>query len=820
MEKFEGQVPKSRAGLAFFGALVFFVGGFSTGYAETMSSRSTSGSNSSSGVTSIPVPDVELEKIGLLISPFPACEGLQLVDSDTYRKNETQWRKVSLSPDFKGPIEFVPSTSMFRSFNAQSALKPGSMSPTQFLESVGQRAIYDLNSGLQQYRELKECVAQKTVSTICEKLRDGFKLGFERNGPALRKALARSAFVDSLYVSRAIALNDPSDFVNSRMEIKKAGVFGASPHRALSGDELSAARADMRQAFATAKKDYYETVEARLSERQKEGGWSKETIDRQRFAMTSPQALTAAIGSRMAEYRAARVADYYRAMTDSPQLAYSVSVPQSDTELSKILDKMIADGESQLKKTTEALVGAKASSQSNSRSRGKLTDHHLKLAGYSSTIEKVLRDEAMNSKPPGRPQHCGLAFGLHNELLASQSADGLLITGALITAPIGAAIALPRLALMIGAGSLASGAGLSSVIVGTGISTGLLSAGRDIALAQSALSEVRTGLRTADDARSAVSAGNLAVIGVATTVALGIKPSLVSVTRAASNGSKVTRAGSSAAATSKVKTPSTINETTGTPILRKVLDVSRLKPSLKLLKASKNPTADSLSHLDDGIYIYGIDKKGNTGIIPRNLDPGGPIDESSTFIGSHIGLRTVMKDALGEDVEFVSAGEVIVRNGRTMAVTNGAGSFKNGSEHLEFGVEQLKQRGLKIDGRTEIRDFSKNLYEDPHDAVAIQIPIEIKVFRDPALRDLHSQTASLVTRVDAQGIATGDELFEKALGIQGVDSTAAYHAFSIYRRWQNPAEGTAYSFDGIYSHIGPENYRAALQVIKRVAGDP
>ncbi|MDZ4084823.1 MAG: hypothetical protein U1E10_17910 [Bdellovibrionales bacterium] len=778
--------------------------------------RSTTGASGVSRTqVNPPTSETELEKIGQLSSPFPACEALKLVDSESYKKNESRWRQVSLGSDFKGPIELVPSTSMFKSFDGQSANKPGSMSPTQFLESVGQRAVYDLNSGLEQYRDLKKCVAENTNSVICEKLKDGFKRGFEKSGPALRNALARSAFVDSLYVSRAIAMNDPSDFVNSRMDIKKAGVFGATPHRALSGEELSAARADVRQAFANAKKDYYEMVEARLAERQKEGAWTKDIIDRERLTMTSPQALSAAIGSRMADYRAARVADYYRAMTNSPQLAYSVSVPQSDREMMKILDRMIADGESQLKKTKETLAGAKASSQSNSRSRGKLTDHHLKLAGYSSTVEKVLQDEAMQSKPQGRPMHCGLAVGLHNELLASQSADGLLIAGALITAPIGAAIAVPRLAMAIGAGSLASGAGLSSVVVGTGISSGLLSAGRDVAIAQSALSEVRTGLRTADDARAAVSAGNMAAIGVATSVALGIKPSLVAVGRSSANASKVTHVAA------KVKFPPAIQETVGQTIRGKVMDVSRLRTSLKLLKANDKSAADSLSKLEDGIYIYGIDRKGNVGMIPRNLDPGGSIDETSTFIGSHLGLRAAMKDAVGGEVDFVSAGEVIVRNGRTMAVTNGAGSFKNGTEHLEFGVEQLKQRGLKVDGRTEIRDFSNknNFYEDPHDAVSDQIPREIKVARDPVLRDLHKETSGLVARVDAQGVATGDEFFERALGLEGIDSTAAYHAASVYRRWQNPAEGTAYSFEGIYSHIGPEKYREALQVIRRVAGD-
>lgn len=816
MDHFERHIRKRGNSVVLSIAFFIVAVGFRDVHAEAVRVRSTtSTSGASRAQLNPPTSEAELEKIGQLSSPFPACESLKLVDSEVYKKNESQWRRISLGSDFKGPIELVPSTSMFKSFDGQSAKKPGSMSPTQFLESVGQRAIYDLNSGLEQYRELRTCVAQKTDSTLCEKLKDGFKRGFERNGPALRNALARSAFVESLYVSRAIAMNDSSDFVNSRMELKKAGVFGASPHRALSGEELAAARADVRQAFANAKKDYFAMVEARLFERQKEGAWTKDIVDRERLTMTSPQALTAAIGSRMADYRSARVADYYRAMTGSPQLAYSASVPQSDAELSKILDKMIADGESQLRRTSEALAGAKASSQSTSRSRGKLTDHHLKLAGYSSTIEKILREEAMRSKPQGRPLHCGLAIGLHNELLASQSADGLLIAGALITAPIGAAIAVPRLAMAIGAGSFASGAGLSSVIVGTGISSGLLSAGRDLATAQSAMTEVRTGLRTSEDARAAVSAGNMAAIGVATSVALGIRPSLVAVARTSASASKVTQV------SSKVKFPPAIQETTGQAIKGKVMDVSRLRTSLRLMKESDKSTANSLSKLEDGIYIYGIDKKGNVGLIPRNLDPGGSIDESSTFIGSHLGLRSAMKDAMGGEIEFVSAGEVVIRNGRTMAVTNGAGSFKNGTEHLEFGVEQLKQRGLKVDGRTEIRDFSnkKNFYEDPHDAVSEQIPREIKVARDPVLRDLHTETSGLVAKVDAKGVATGDQFFERALGLEGVDSTAAYHAASLYRRWQNPAEGTAYSFEGIYSHIGPEKYREALQVIKRVAGE-
>ncbi len=755
----------------------------------------------------------DLHKIGKVSSPFPACASVNLIDSDLHKKFATEWRRVSMSSGFSGPIEIVPSTSMFKSFDVASSIKPGMKSPAQFLESVGQRAIYDLNAGLQQYRDLKMCIEAKDASVICGKLRDGFVAGFQRNGQAMRDALARSAFVDNNYVSRAIAMNDPSAFVNSRLEITKAGVFGVSSHRPLSGQELSDARADVRQEFDRARKEYLAMVERRLQDGRENDSWSPDVVDRERLRMTSPQALTAAVSSRMSDFRVARVGDYYRAMTESPQLAYATSAPKADIEKLEIIGKMIADGERQLERTREALDGAKRSQS------GKITKDHLTLAGYSSTIDKILADEAESSRPLGRPLHCGMATGLHNELLSSQAANGLLIAGALVTAPIGAAIAVPRLAIALGAGAFASGTGLTTLIVGTGVSSGLLSAGNDIVNARNAMAEVRTGLRSAEDARDAVSAGNVAVTGVATSVALGLKPTWASISRsaarssAAKSGSKVVRAVSNA------KVPATIQETVGQAIHGKVMDVARLRTSLKLVKGNDKSAAEAFSRLDDGIYIYGVDKNGNAGLIPRNLDPGGSIGENSTFIGSHLGLRVAMKDALGQEINFVSAGEVIVRNGRTMAVTNGAGSFKNGTEHLEFGVQQLRQRGLKIDGRTEIRDYSKNVYEDPHDIVSTQVPLEIKVQRDPALRSLHQETSGLVAKVDAKGVSTGDELFEKALELDGVDSTAAYHAASLYRRWQNPAEGTAYSLEGIYRHIGPENYREALNVIRRLGGE-
>lgn len=804
----------SRALLA---TLLLFSFVSQTAWARAEVVRAGSATGSSSGKShsgQSASADVDRSKIGQVASPFPACETLNLVDSDLLKKNETQWRQLSMRSDFGGPIEAVPSTSMFKSFNASSALKPGSQTPTQFLENVGQRAIYDLNSGLQQYRDLKQCVQQQDASVLCTKLREGFRRGFDINGPLLRAALARSSHVEPLYVSRAVAMNDSSDFVNSRMEIGKAGVFGVSSHKPLSSEELSSARADIRREFDKAKKEYLEMVETRLSERQRQESWPKETVDRERLRMTSPQALTAAVGMRMSEFRLARVSDYYRAMTASPQLAYSTSMPKSDSDLSKVIDKMIQDGEQQLKKTNEVLAAAKKASQNGSSQ--KLSDHHLKLAAYSSTMQKVLAEEALRPNSGGRPQHCGLAVGLHNELLSSQAVDGLLVAGALITAPIGAAIAVPRLAMAVGASSFAAGTGVSSIVVGTGISSGLISAGRDIAHARSALNEVRTGVRAAEDARASVSAANLAAIGVATSAAVMLKPTLQAAGKVVSSGRQAQAVSAGLAKNSRPVFPAPIKETVGQSIHGKVMDVPRLRSAMKLIKAKSDGTSASLTNLDDGIYIYGIDKKGNTAIIPRNLDPGGEIGSNSTFIGSHLGLRAAMKDALGEEIEFVAAGEIVQRNGRTMMVSNGAGSFKNGSENLSFGVEQMKQKGLKVDPRTEIRDYSKDTFLDPHDVVSVQVPKEIQVARDPALRDLHRETSGLVARVDAKGVATEDEFFTRALALDGVDSTAAYHATVLIRRWQNPAEGTAYSFEGLYSHIGPEKYQEALKVIRRV----
>ena len=249
----------------------------------------------------------------------------------------------------------------------------------------------------------------------------------------------------------------------------------------------------------------------------------------------------------------------------------------------------------------------------------------------------------------------------------------------------------------------------------------------------------------------------------------------------------------------------------------KVKDLARLREQTKIIVSGDPRSSKALSGLEDGIYVWGVDGRGRIAVLNRNMDPGVRGD-TSQFLGSHSGLMRVLRSGSGNSrANFVATGEIVRRNGRTMVVDNASGTYPGGAENLNYGVRRLRGAGLEVDERTQIQDLSKVKTYDPHDAAYLQVPIEIRVSRDPKLKSLHEETKRVMAKVDRKF----QDRFELMKAMENVSLSkgwSPYTASYIFDRWSNPTEGTAYIFDTIYRQAGSdEKFRALLEALEKTA---
>ena len=184
-------------------------------------------------------------------------------------------------------------------------------------------------------------------------------------------------------------------------------------------------------------------------------------------------------------------------------------------------------------------------------------------------------------------------------------------------------------------------------------------------------------------------------------------------------------------------------------------------------------------------------------------------------MGSHSGLIRVLRNQ-GRDSEFVATGEFLRRNGRVFSVDNASGTYPSGTENLQYGVGRLKRIGLEIDGKTRTIDASIAQKQGAHDAAFRQIPIEARVANDPKLNALYEETRRAMKKADRR---FEDEPAFVAIS-ESVPTMDRLGMSNLYERWQNPSEGTAYSFYEVLQNRfdgDVERYRAALRELEKAA---
>lgn len=274
-----------------------------------------------------------------------------------------------------------------------------------------------------------------------------------------------------------------------------------------------------------------------------------------------------------------------------------------------------------------------------------------------------------------------------------------------------------------------------------------------------------------------------------------------------------------------VPPPSVIKKSERFVLEGKILDV-------KILGDAAEKTKALLPDLPDGTYTYVVDTNRELAVIPRSLDPGiqafpDPLTSRGNFLGSHEGLVRYLEakaNATAEGpfikTELLSAGELVVRNKRVIAVTNGAGTFHNDLSHLEFGAAELKAAGLPISARTEYLDYSTGILMDPHVKAVTQIRTEIAALRNPKFVVLLSDMRKLMLSIDrgfpnkaefsTDVIAAAKDTSESSLRFKGVMFLA---------KWEAPLESEIQSLYSALQSSGEEKIRAWMKSMEEYVAE-
>lgn len=251
----------------------------------------------------------------------------------------------------------------------------------------------------------------------------------------------------------------------------------------------------------------------------------------------------------------------------------------------------------------------------------------------------------------------------------------------------------------------------------------------------------------------------------------------------------------------------------------KLFDVAKLKAKTTVLDVSVSSNA-KLPQLGERTYLYVIDKSQRLAITERFLDPGAdvPLTARTKFLGSHEGLKRMLQNGSSENVELVAAGEIVIRNGRVFAVGNGAGTYPGGTENLNYALAKLKKAGLKIDDRTDVRDYSKNAYRDPHDFEGMQTLRAIRELRDPKFSAFFDQCRRVMTVVDGK-FPNAENFYIMAKASTGDErlQTAYYRAARLLIPWSDAANNEVWAAHRFYEDFGDEAGRAALQALEDYA---
>lgn len=447
----------------------------------------------------------DLLKRGAQKSPFEACKGVMLVEDDAYKKNKAFWEKYSSDCKDKATVQTMPSTGMFKSFSGKLGDNlSGMLTANAFLSKVGDRAVKDLTQGINDLKNLKNCANDpsyaRETKVNCSKMKEDFLSRIRAEGPAFRKSLAYLTHYDSGKEMGAFLRKDHKFYMNSDLRVAMPGVVVASGQGGLKGAELAEVNSSVKGAYDKAIAEYSQVVEDRIAERKLQG----EEAERERKRLLEEKNVLHFVSGKMSELKGAKHAEYLRAISRAPQLAYLSSESPSEGDYKKALDKMISDAEQSLKESKEALE-----SGSLSRESDKMDKNLLRFAGYTAVIEKVLAEE--NAKR--EPTSCAVATAVLNELSSVKGQAGVTAMVGLITLPMGVgAFGARGVALLTGGKVALSSTAAVATATAMGIAGGSLLTAHDMKVAETSERNFKTGLTKYEDAKDDINGGVVAAV--------------------------------------------------------------------------------------------------------------------------------------------------------------------------------------------------------------------------------------------------------------------------------------------------------------------
>lgn len=276
--------------------------------------------------------------------------------------------------------------------------------------------------------------------------------------------------------------------------------------------------------------------------------------------------------------------------------------------------------------------------------------------------------------------------------------------------------------------------------------------------------------------------------------------------------------------TTPAPVPSVIERWVDVPLVEKVIELERLKSAVTIISPS-SPPSGALRKLEPGTYVYVIDKQGRIAIASRAIDPGPDAIETAgaTFLGSHEGLVRMLENptaspgAIAARVEVVSAGEIVIRDGRVMAVSNGSGTYRGSGEHLRYGVGRLHAAGVDIDGRTQFLDYSTGQIPTPHATVPAQVREELKLLRDPKFKNLVQDFRNSITALDRRYPVQSDLARSFMQAPTPENRNLYFRAAMFVAQWQQPLESEVVALHRAIERFGEADVRNMLTVIEQMA---
>lgn len=241
-----------------------------------------------------------------------------------------------------------------------------------------------------------------------------------------------------------------------------------------------------------------------------------------------------------------------------------------------------------------------------------------------------------------------------------------------------------------------------------------------------------------------------------------------------------------------------------------VLSLARLKSAARVIRPGAS-SSRTLAKLPNDMYVFVIDRSGATVVLPRRLMPTA---DDPTFLGVHPGAYAVLEDALGYKPDLVGAGEITVRDGWTVLLTNKSGHFRGDQKHLDHSRDVLGSLGLVESPHLQTVDVSKTDVPRTHMAETKQVEGEIASLKVPAFVPTLAETRAIMRSMRGRHEAVTEALYAMAKESDDFDTplTGAY----FMSRWLNePAGSDLYLVQSFIDSRGAEFFGRMLNDLKR-----